>query len=230
VKFRGRPAARVLPAAAIALLVLSGCGELTPGTASDVNGTQITTDEVQELAGAQCVLRKQLTKDGQAPASSASRIRQESLELLMDTELSKQFGKSEGYEVNKPLANALFGQVSPLFEPLPEKPRTILSDVFRQWSEGRTLLVLAGAKATGQQPTPQNLDQMMNAGAQVRATWLKKADITTDPSYAPDKNGFPGGASSSSVSRAASDFAKGSTAAEQDQKWVSALPAKQKCG
>ena len=206
-RFRGRAAERArarfaaVPTAA-ALLLLTACGDVTPGTASVVNGTRITNDEVQELTSAQCVLRKQLTKSGQAPAASASRVRQESLGLLMDTALSKQFGKSEGIEADKALARALFGQVAPFFEPLPEKDRTVFNNVFGDWAEGRAILVEAGGEATGQQPSPENLEQVMNAGLVAREKWQEKADIKTDPSFAPGKDGFPGGESGSSVSRA----------------------------
>lgn len=226
---RGRAGVSVL-SAAVALLLLAGCGDITPGTASVVNGTRITNDDVEELTSAQCVLRKQLTKTQQAPAASASRVRQESLWLLMDTELSKQFGESEGIEVDKGLAGALFGQVEPFFEPLPEKSRTVFNEVFENWAEGRAVLVQAGGEATGQLPRPENLEQVMNAGLVAREKWQQKADIKTDPSFAPGKDGFPGGESSSSVSRAISDFAKKSAAAEQDPDWISALPASQRCG
>lgn len=225
-----RTTTRTLPAMAVALLLLTACGDLTPGTASVVNGTRITNDDVQELSSAQCVLRKQLKKSGQAPAASASRVRQESLGLLMDTELSKQFGESEGIEADKALAGAVFGQVSPFFEPLPEKDRTVFDEVFGEWAEARAILVQVGGEASRQQPSPENLEQLMNAGLAARQTWQKTADIETDPSFAPGKDGFPGGEDSSSVSRATSDFARGAAALEQDPNWVAGLPANQRCG
>ncbi len=52
---------------------------------------------------------------------------------------------------------------------------------------------------------------------------------TTDPRYAPSKDGFPGGGDGS-VSRASSGFAKGATATKADAKFVAGLPASQKCG
>ena len=231
-KSRERARGRALFAAvssALAVLLLTGCGEITPGTAAVVNGARITTDDVQQLTRAQCVLRKQFAKSGEAPAASASRVRQESLGLLLDTELNKQFGKSEGIEADKALAQALFRQVSPFFEPLPEKDRNVFHEVFGDWAEGRAILAQVGGEATGQQPSPENLEQVMNAGLLARDKWQKKADIKTDPSFAPGKDGFPGGGDGS-VSRASSDFAKSAAAPEQDPKWVTGLPASQRCG
>lgn len=218
------------PAAALALLLLSGCGELTPGTASVVNGTKITNDQVNALSDAQCVLRGTLTKAGSAPATSAARVRQESLGLLMDAELSQQFGKSEKVTADKVLAAGFLGQVEPVFKPLPRNSREEFTSVFEEWSKGRAILVQIGAESTGTTPTLQNLDQLLNAGLQARDAFLKKSDIDTDPRYAPDKDGFPGGGGDGSVSKASSAFAKGGSAAELDAKWVTGLPASQKCG
>lgn len=231
-KLRRRPDAlgRAAVPVVLALLLLSGCSELTPGTASVVNGTKITDAQVDDLSSAQCDLRGTLTKAGSAPASSAARIRQESLGLLMDVELSDQFGKDKSLTADESLTAAFFGQVQPIFKPLPTKARKEMTSVFQDWSKGRAILVQAGAAETGQQPTAQNLEQLLNAGLKARAAWLKKADIDTDPRYAPNKQGLPGGGGDGSVSKATSAFAKGGAATELDAKWVAGLPAAQKCG
>lgn len=230
-KLRGRLGrrTRTVPATALALLLLTGCAELTPGTAAVVNGTKISKAQVNDLADAQCQLRKVLTKAGTAQASSLSQVKQDSLALMMDAELSRQFGADKGIKPDKLLTNAFFKQVQPIFQPLPAKPRAEFTSVFSTWSAGRAILVGAGSKATGQEPTLRNLEQLLTAGVGVRNTWLKGADITTDPRYAPDKRGFPGGGDGS-VSRAGSSFAKGASKSAQDAKWVQSLPAGQRCG
>jgi hypothetical protein len=231
VKVRRRSDAlrRAVPAV-IALLLLSGCSELTPGTASVVNGTKITNRQVDDLSDAQCDLRGTLSKAGSAPASSAARIKQESLGLLMDIELSNQFGKAESLTADKSLAAAFLGQVLPIFKPLPTKSRNEMTGVFTKWAKGRAVIVEAGAKATGQQPTSQNLEQLLNAGLKARDTWQKKIDIDTNPRYAPNEKGLTGGGGDGSVSKATSAFAKGGSATDLNAKWVAALPTSQKCG
>lgn len=228
-KLPGGPRGAAAPVVALALLLLSGCAQLPPGTAAEVNGTRISTSEVDDLAAAQCDLREVLIKDGQASATSAARVRQESLSLLMDAELSLQFGKDQSVTPDELLSKGFLSQVTPFFEKLPAKSGAELTEVFTTWSEGRAVLVQVGSAATGQQPTPTNTEQLLNAGLQARDGWLKKADIETDAGYAPDKDGFPGGGDGS-VSRATSDFAKGSGGTEVDEKWVSGLPTGQRCG
>ncbi len=53
--------------------------------------------------------------------------------------------------------------------------------------------------------------------------------IDTDPRYAPNKQGFPGGGDSS-VSKAGSSFAKSALSTKGDAKWTAELPADQRCG
>lgn len=218
-----------LPVAALALLVLSGCSDLTPGTASVVNGSRITHDQVDDLAQAQCVAADLAAESGQSSSMAISRVKQQSLGLLLDTELSKQYAEDEGLEPQKSMSDGFYSQLEPGITPLPGKTRTEIEKVFGEWAVGRAILVEAGSKATGEEPSFTNIEQLMNAGLQARDGWLTKAEITTDPRYAPTEQGFPGGGESS-VSRAGSTFAKGATAAEPDPTWVSGLPANQKCG
>lgn len=228
-KLPGGRAARAVPAAAIAVLLLTGCSDLTPGTAAVVNGTKISNSSVDRLSDAQCTLRQVLAKSDAAPAASFSRVKQDSLSLLLDTEVNTQFGTSEGIQADPLLTKGFLNQILPVFKPLPEKSRNEFVRVFRVWSKGRAILVQAGAEASGQQPSATNIDQLVASGLKVRSSWLKKADITTDARYAPDKDGFPGGGQGS-VSEAGSTFAKDAAKAEPDADWVKALPASQQCG
>jgi hypothetical protein len=230
VKLRGRQQlVRAVPAAAVALLLLSGCGGLTPGTAAVVNGSKITNDEVNALAEAQCAAADVAAKSGNSTTMAVSKVKQQSLGLLMDTELSHQYADDEGIKFQKSISQGFYGQLEPGITPLPGKTRTVLTDVFESWAEGRAILVQAGSESTGQQPSFTNIEQLMNAGLQARDSWLKKAKIETDPRYGPTKEGFPGG-ENGSVSKAGSDFAKSAGAAKVDPKWVAGLPASQKCG
>ena len=106
----------------------------------------------------------------------------------------------------------------------------MLTDVFESWSQGRAILVQAGSQASPvRPPTSPTSTSSLKAGLEERTKWMKNAEITTDPRYAPSKEGFPGGGDGS-VSRAGSDFAKGATSSKADPKFVASLPASQKCG
>jgi hypothetical protein len=217
-----------VPAVA-ALLLLTGCDQLSPGTASMVNGTRITKDQVEAVADAQCVAADLAAKGGGSAATAMSRVHQQSLFLLIDAELSKQYAEAEGLKPSEGLADAFFSQFKNSLASLPKKPRTVLEDLFKDWADSRALLVQAGSDATGQQPSQDNLEQLLNAGLAARAKWMQTADVETDPRYAPGEDGLPGGGDSS-VSQPGSDFAKDAGAEEADPQWVGGLPANQKCG
>ncbi len=229
-KLRGRRTGRAAAAAALSLLVLSGCGGLPPGTAAKVNDTRITDDQVTDLADAQCRLQDDLVKGGNAPVVAVSQVRQQALSLLIDTQLSQQFGKSEGIRPDALLVRGFLGQVEPFFENLPQQVRDELTDVFTDWAGGRAVLVQAGSEATGEKISLEKTEQLLNAGLAEREKWLnKEADIETDPRYSPNEQGFPGGGDGS-VSRPSSDFAKAADADQPNPDWVSGLPENQKCG
>ncbi len=164
-----------VPAVGLSLLLLSGCSGsgLPAGTASDVNGTRITTTRVSEVAAAQCDLRDVLTKKQLAPAVTAAQVSRESLSLLMDTELTKQFGESKDIEPDQLLSEAFFGRVQPLFTDLPAASKELMTSVFTVWADTRSILVEAGSAETGQKPTFSNADKLLEAGLQVRQKWLK---------------------------------------------------------
>lgn len=226
-----RRASRVwaAPSAVLALLLLNGCGAITPGTAAVVNGTRITNDQVNDLAAAQCVAADRAAKSGNSTATAIARVKQQSLGLLMDTELSLQYAADQNIEAPKSLAQVFYSQLEPSITPLPGKARMVLTDVFTSWARGRAVLATVGSEATSQAPSSNNIDQLISAGLQKRTAWLKSAKIDTDPRYAPTESGFPGGGDGS-VSRAGSDFAKSAGAATADPKFVAGLPASQKCG
>jgi len=217
-----------VPAVA-ALLLLTGCDQLSPGTASMVNGTRITEDEVAAVADAQCVAADAAAQAGGATATAMSRVHQQSLFLLIDAEISKQYAEEEGLEPSEGLAEAFFSEFEQSLAELPEKPRTVLEGLFKDWADSRAVLVQAGSEATGQPPSQENVEQLLQAGLQARAEWMQTAEIDTDPRYAPGEDGLPGGGDSS-VSQPGSDFAKDAGAEEADPEWVGGLPANQKCG
>lgn len=225
-KLRGWTAAAVTAS----LLVLSGCSSVPPGAAAVVDGTTIPRSDVTELAEAQCAgIRQAVEQGGQAQPAPRKQLVQQSLGLLMDIELNLQYGEDQGVSPRPQEVAATYAQVRPLIEELPERYQEFMEDTFQDWARGRDMLTQIGARATGQQPTGENTDELLNAGYQQREEWLPQADIETDPRYGPAGVGFPGGADPS-VSQAVSDFAKDAAAEQPDQAWVSSLPAGQKCG
>jgi hypothetical protein len=213
-----------------AVLLLSGCGNVSPGTASVIDGTKISRSDVTELAEAQCAGIKQAAKSqAQSQAAPRRQLLQQSLTLLMDIELSLKYGKAENVSPRPEEVAATYAQVEAPIKALPAKYQDFMKDVFQRWAAARDVLIQVGEQSTGQQPTASNGDALLQAGYQKRDPWLGTVDIHTDPRYGPAGIGWPGGADPS-VSKPVSSFAKDAGKAQPAPAWVSALPSSQKCG
>ena len=145
---------------------------------------------------------------GPVPARWPSRgVKQQSLALLIDTELSQQYAEDEGITPRQALVNGFYAQLEPGITPLPSTARTVLTDVFERLGRGpRDPGRRPAAKATGQTGrAPSNLEQLHQRRPQgARRRGLKKADDRHRPALRPGrKDGFPGGGDGS-VSEAAS--------------------------
>lgn len=210
-------------------LLLTGCSGLTPGTAAVVDGTRITSASVDRLAEAQCGAIEQAAQQGQSQPVPLSRIKQQSLQLLLDIEVDEGFAEDEGIRPPRSLVSFIDRQLQTQVQNLKGSPGEVLGQTLERYAASRAAVVQAGAEATGQEASPDNLDQLVNAGLERRDAWLEKADVDTDPRYSPDADGTPG-AGSGSVSAAASDFAKQGSAEQADPAYVASLPASQKCG
>ena len=231
---RARPTSRRVLAPVLLTvggLLLTGCGQVAPGTAAVVGDTRISDRQVQDVAAAQCDLRESLKGQQGVTATSRSKLTTSSLGLLMDTALSREYGDSQKATADPLVVKAFLSQVEPLFAPLPAGPEATLTSTFTTWAKARAQLVDVASTKTGQKPTAQNLEQLLNAGLAQRAAWLKSAKprIDTDARYAPGKDGFPG-AGDGSVSQAGSDYAKAAAKTDLDPTFAASLPASQKCG
>lgn len=210
-------------------LLLTGCSGLTPGTAAVVEGTRITSADVDQLAEAQCSAIEQASQQGQAQAVALASIKQQSLQLLLDIELDEAFAADQRITPPKTLVDYIDGQLRTQVQGVGGRAGEVLGETLQRYAASRAAVVQAGAEASDQQASPQNIGRLIGAGLQLRDRWARGASVDTDPRYAPDADGNPGGGSGS-VSEAASSFAKQGAAEKADPAYVAALPASQKCG
>ena len=109
--------------------------------------------------------RERAAKSGQATGHGHV-ARQPAVPVPADGRRAEQAVRrgARGSSRRRALAQAFFSEFEPLLRALPEKARTVLKDLFGDWAEGRAVLVQAGGEATGQQPSPENVEQLLNAG------------------------------------------------------------------
>jgi len=215
--------------AAGAALLLAGCG-LNPGAAAVVGDTRIGDDQVDDAASALCAANiAGAAAQGQPKPELATRgARQAALSLLIDSELSHQYGDANGIDpARAELSNAL-AQNQQTINALPEDRREDFEKLLRTYVEAKMIVKEAGRQAAGADAGP---DQLAAAGIQQRNEWLAEQDIEVevDPRFGEYKDGGIDG-SGGSLSVPVSDRAAAGDSTEPSQEWVSDLPMTQKCG
>ena len=116
-------------AAVAALVALAGCGENPPpGAASVVNGHRIT-----HVAGQRADRRAVRRRPSRRPSRARGRpprstgCRSFSLQLLVDTELTKQYGRAIHATADPNVASGLYAQLKGGIDPLPSGARQELT-------------------------------------------------------------------------------------------------------
>lgn len=224
----GRPT-RTTSLIAGAVLLLSGCG-LHPGAAAVVGDTTISDDQVDEAAAALCAANLAgAAAQGQPRPELATRgARQASLSLLIDSELSHQFGEANGIEPSQAEVSRAVAQNQQTVDALPQDQREGFLTLFRTYVEGQVIVQQAGEQAVGAAAAPE---EVRTAGIQQRNEWLTEQgiEVELDPRYGEYADGGVAG-SSGSLSVPASDGAVAGNSTEPSPDWVSDLPLTQKCG
>ena len=224
----GRPV-RVSVLAAGAALLLAGCG-LNPGAAAVVGDTTISDDQVDDAASALCAANiAGAAAQGQPKPELATRgARQAALSLLIDSELSLQYGEANGINpARAELSNAL-AQNQQTVNALPEDRREDFTDLLRTYVEAQLVVQEAGRQAAGPEASPE---QLAAAGVQQRNQWLAEqgVEVELDPRFGEYQDGGIDG-SGGSLSIPVSDRAAAGDNTEPSPEWVSDLPMSQKCG
>lgn len=214
------------PLVAAGVLLLGGCGGVSPGTASVVQGERITTDEVNELVEAQCRLVETLAATGQGEPGTLVQAKQGVLGFLITVELREQFAAEQGVRADPALVRSFVEQ-----QQIPgegEDADTVRAFVQRDIAS-QLVLAEIGAAQAGQELGEENIGPAFEAGSQLFEEWSADAEIETDPRYAPGPDGVPGGGEAS-VSRPVSEIATGAGGEQADPTYVASLPPSQRCG
>jgi hypothetical protein len=226
-----RGTTRLSALAAAAVVVLTGCGALHPGSAAVVGPTTITHDRVDALAAALCSanIKGAEASGQQAPELPTRGSREAALQVLVDSRLSQLFGREKDVEPNRRIVSQAMAQNRQAVELLPESQRDAFRQALEEYATGQSILVEAGrASLAAQGRTDVPDDQAFAEGERLRGEYLKSVEVEVDPRYGSFEKGTlrPGG---TSLSVPASDSARAAAAAQPAAGFVSALPASQRC-
>jgi uncharacterized lipoprotein YajG len=224
---KSRKSTTKLGLAVAATLALSGCGAMHPGAAAVVDSTSISMAQVDALARGVCSASKnQTSTTGPMPSRNA---RQVAVQILVDSELSRQFGEKRGITPNPSMVSAAEAQFAQSIDALPPGQRADFRQAVRESAEGQLTVVEAGRRsleAQGAQNISQN--QALAEGSRLRQQYERGIEVEVDPRYGAWTKGNlqPGGAE---LSVPVSAQARAGDNAKPPASWVTQLPASQKC-
>jgi hypothetical protein len=211
--------------AAVAALLLAGCGSTAPGVAAQVDGERITDEDVDEFAEVLCSLGQLPGTESGTPTSQA---RFNALSILLVTELGQQVGDVDAVDPEE-LAAAK-QQLAAGREQVPEGSRDTFDQVAADYVESQLALIERGRDSLEEQGADDggNVDEAMAEGMRLVQQYVEEADVEVDPRYGRLEGGqlVP---ESGSLSVPVSDFAVGAAEEQPTEELVSQLPASQKC-
>lgn len=217
--------ASVLVAAAAALL--SGCG-FHPGAAAVVGDQVITTKRVDAVAEALCSAN---ASGGQGQALASRGARQGALRVLIDSEVSRQFGQAKGVKPDQRMASQALAQNKAGIESLPADEQDAFRQALQDYADGQLILMEVGRRYLASQGKPtSDQNQDVAAGRRLRGEFAKNLDIKVDPRYGSfDEARGTVQPTSGSLSVPVSQGAADGSSPDPSASWVASLPATQKC-
>ncbi|HZJ05379.1 MAG TPA: hypothetical protein VFD59_07905 [Nocardioidaceae bacterium] len=230
----GRTVGRAVKLAALAsaaLVALTGCAGLQPGSAAVVGSESISHQMVDDLANALCSANAASAEaQGQvAPEQSTRSAREGAVQILLDMTLSQQFGEERGVDPDPQQVSQAIAPNEQGVALLPEELQEGFRAVLQGYTEGQLMVAKIGRESLESDGQGQATErQVIAEGQRLRAEFVQGLDVEVDPRYGAYSNGAvaPG---ASSLSVPASDEARAGAQAEPAPAWVSALPASQKC-
>lgn len=223
--------ARIVKVSVIAATaaLLAGCAQ-HPGAAAVVGDETITDARVDDVAAAICSANAGASASGQPLASRGAR--QAALQVLLDSELSRQFGEAKGIKPSDAAVSQAVARSRQTIDALPEDQRDDFREALSDYAAGQYIVVDAGRLYLASQGKTNAPDkQAAAAGTQLRAKFAKTLDVEVDPRYGSfDPASGSLGSNGGSLSVPASAFAMDGASPDPSAGWVSSLPAAQKCG
>jgi hypothetical protein len=206
-------------------MALAGCG-LHPGTAAVVGSERISHDQVDDVARAVCSanLATAQVSNQPPPALPTRGVRELAVRILVETELSKQYGEEEGVTANPREVSEAVAQNEAGLAMLPEEQRESFRTTLRDYAEGQLILIEIGRQSLGDVTD----DEAIAEGMRLRGEYAQNIDIEVDPRYGRfDRGTFKRGGTSLSVP--ASDRARAGDRRQPSEDFVSGLPVSQQC-
>jgi len=218
---------RLMTAATTALagLLLTGCGGISPGVAVQVGDEEITTREVDRVTANYCTAVGEL--ETEVPMGF---VRQYVVQLLTLRAQVSQIADEYGVEPGSGYYNDV-AQRQGTAATKPEEVRDDFVELASSSAYAQDVLDQVGRIVLEDQGVPDpTTEQTTQAGIEVFNAWPETHDLEIDPRYGLRSVDGVLSPVDTNTSVAVGDFARSGLATEPDPSFASSLPLTQRCG
>lgn len=209
-----------------AVVLLSGCAGLRPGTAVEVGEERITTGELDSIASRYCSAASP-SLDQQAQSIPNGYLRSGIAGLLAMREVAEQVAAERGVEVESDTYRQQLADVRDQTASLPESQQEAVLAV-----EGARIYTTAAQTAIGEEVLGGDGEQaeLQAAGAEEMQRWIDEHGVEFDPALnVTMRDGQPAPADGA-LSFAVSEEARAGQAEQPSSAMAAGLPDSQRCG
>lgn len=170
-----------LAAAALAVLLVSGCAQNAPGVAARVGDDAISDKQVDKLAEALCVLNAKAPAQGQGPVPT-QQVRRQALQILIEIEIAD--GIIDPDAVDKEQLATAEQQTQAQAEALPDRLRGTFDDAVEGFFSAQLGLAALGRKSLIDKGTENPDDTAAQTeGQRLRTRYARSVGISVDPRF-----------------------------------------------
>lgn len=209
---------------------LTGCGSIHPGDAAAFADRSISFQQVDDLASAVCSANLQGADPAQAQLPTKA-VRLTSLRILLDSQLSLEFGEVRGVKPDSALVAKALASNAGALDQLPVDRQEAFREGLNDYADATATLVVVGRESLakqGQAASDISNEAALSEGTRLRSQWVKTLEVDVDPRFGEFRGGtvMPADAS---LSVAQSAEAKAAAKAKPGAAYTASLPANLTC-
>lgn len=173
-----------LAAAAVLLGGLTGCADgLRPGAAAIVDGSVISMSRADDAAAVYCQVAVYSAQQQSAEPLGSADVRRQAVSELIAARVADDLAEQEGLRIPASAWRFDREQRRQVLGALPNADPDLAVDVLEEGQRTYAIAQALGERATGEEATAANADELQAAGREVIAEAIAAADVAVDPRF-----------------------------------------------
>jgi hypothetical protein len=168
---------------ALAGLTLAACGSVHPGSAAVVDGKDISIKTLDSTAAAYCTLTAESARQQGVTSVSNAQVRRQAVVGLVSLVVARRLAASEDIKVDPSTYELTATQRDQLAKQFPSADVDDLGQAIEDSQEISAIAVALAVKQTGQEATPDNEEQLADAGQAAIIAAFPDNDVSFAPRF-----------------------------------------------